>query len=140
MKKETKNIFKTIGIIVTTLLVGVAWYFGFFGIIFYLFGFYAVLYFLSLIFKTTIIINWILGAGAFLLYALMGIWMLWLFYQALTIMFTENFFWGLLILFIGIPIAQMILYAIGMGVGFVLGYPLIWFSEDLEKRFNKEKK
>jgi len=139
MEETTKGIFKTIGIIVTVLLVSVAWYYGFFEIIFYLFGFYTVLYFLSLVFKTTIIIDTILGIGIFILYALMGIWMLWLLYSALSIMFTESFFWGLLILIFGLPIAQMFLYGIGIGLGFVLGYPLIWFSEDLEKRFSENK-
>ncbi|MCG2699842.1 hypothetical protein L6274_02210 [Candidatus Parcubacteria bacterium] len=138
MEEKTKSILKTIGIIIVVLLVGVAWSFGFFWIIFYIFGFYAVLYFLSLAFKTTAIINTILGIGGFLLYAFMGIWMLWLLYLSLNIMFTESFFQGLLLVVIGLPIAQAILYAVGLGLGFILGYPLIWFSGDLEKRFGEK--
>ena len=138
MKEKTKSIFKAIGIIVVALLIFLAWFFGYFQIIFYLFGFYAVMYFISLIFKTTTIINTILGIGGFLLWGLLSIAGLGLLYLALKIMFTESLFLGLLILFFGLPIAEMILYGIALGLGFVLGYPLIWFSEDLEKRFDKD--
>lgn len=139
MKKETENIFRIVGIIVVVLLTFIAWSFGFLSIIFYLFGLYAVLYFLSIIFKTTAIINTILGAGIFLFYIWMTIWSLWLLYVILSIMFTESFFLGIILLIFGLPIIEMILYGVGMGLGFVFGYPLIWFSEDLEKRFGEEK-
>lgn len=134
------GILKIVGIIATVLLVFIAWYSGFLPIIFYLFGLYAVLYFLSIIFKTTAIINTLLGAGMFLFYIWMTIWSLWLLYITLNIMFTESFFLGILLLIIGLPIAETILYGVGMGLGFVLGYPLIWFSDDLEKRFGEKEK
>lgn len=140
MENENMGILKIVGIIATVLLVFIAWYSGFLPIIFYLFGLYAVLYFLSIIFKTTAIINTLLGAGMFLFYIWMTIWSLWLLYITLNIMFTESFFLGILLLIIGLPIAETILYGVGMGLGFVLGYPLIWFSDDLEKRFGEKEK
>lgn len=130
---------KNIGIIITVLLTFVAWYFGFFQIIFYILGFYAALYFISIIFKTTVIINTILGGGMFIFYIWTLIWSLWLLYIGLNIMFTESFFWGFVFLMIILPIAETILYGVAMGLGFVLGYPLIWFSDDLEKRFGEKR-
>lgn len=138
MGNKITGILKIVGIVVAVLLVFIAWYSGFLPIIFYLFGLYAVLYFLSIIFKTTAIINTILGAGMFLFYIWMTIWSLWLLYITLSIMFTESFFLGIVLLIFGLPIAEMILYGVGMGLGFVFGYPLIWFSEDLEKRFGEK--
>ena len=138
MKKETKSIFRIVGIIIAVLLTFIAWSLGFLSIIFYLFGLYAVLYFLSIIFKTTAIINTILSTGMFLFYIWMTVWSLWLLYITLNIMFTESFFLGIILLIFGLPIAEMILYGVAMGLGFVLGYPLIWFSDDLEKRFGEK--
>ncbi|MCK4524858.1 MAG: hypothetical protein KAU07_00265 [Candidatus Andersenbacteria bacterium] len=131
---------KNIGIIITVLLTFIAWYFGFFQIIFYILGFYAALYFISIIFKTTVIISTILGGGIFLFYIWTAIWSLWLLYISLSVMFTESFFMGIILLVVVLPIAEMILYGIAIVLGFVLGYPLIWFSEDLEKRFGEKEK
>ena len=131
---------KNIGIIATVLLIFIVWYFGFFQIIFYILGFYAALYFISIIFRTTAIINTILGGGIFLFYIWIAVWSLWLLYISLNIMFTESFFIGIVLLIIVLPIAEMILYGIATGLGYILGYPLIWFSDDLENRFGEKEK
>lgn len=67
-ESKTKKVFKIIGITVLVLLVVASWFFGFFGIVFYILGFYVALYFLSLLFKTTTIIDTIIVIGGIILH------------------------------------------------------------------------
>ncbi len=130
MNQKTKNIVKIIGIIVLVSLIVVSWFFGFFGIIFYLLGFYAALYFLSILFKTTAILDTIMTVGGIITYIGLAVLGLYLLYLTLNIMFTESFFWGLLLLFFGIPIAEGLLYALIMA----LGAPLFFFRNQVEEQ------
>ena len=131
MKYLKNPIWKWIGLVVTSLLVVVAWYYGFFFIIFYLLGLYAALYFVSLLFKTTKIIGFILTVGIILTHLFVSLFYLYLLYLALKVMFTENFLFGLLAVLFGLPLV----HAIVMGFLIALVSPLFWFQGDLEKRF-----
>lgn len=136
-RKTMKSLLKVLGVITIVILIFLSWFFGFFSIVFYILGLYAALYFVSLLFKTTIIIDFILGAGIFILYVSVGISMLYWLYIILQYMFTENLILGFLLLVFGLPIIVTIQYALGFGVGAVLGGPLLWFRNDLEKRFKE---
>lgn len=133
-ESSTKKTLKVIGIITVVLLVFASWFFGFFGIIFYILGFYVVLYFLSLLFKTTAIIDSIMAIGGIILYfgfMVLGVFLL---YLVLRYMFEENFFIGLLLLIFGLPVAEMLFYAIMMALGAHLSY----FRELLEEKLKNK--
>lgn len=125
---------KSIGAVVLALAVLYAWSIGFLGFIFYIFGFYVALYIISRLFRTAVILQFLVGAGAFLFYIIIAISLLWFGYFALKIMFEGSFFYGLLLLLVGLPIAQFLIYIIAGSVGFILGAPLLWMIQDLEKR------
>lgn len=131
---KTKKVFKIIGIAVLVLLVVVSWFFGFFGIIFYILGFYTALYFLSLIFKTTAILDTIMTIGGIILYIGFALGGLFLLYLVLRYMFEESFFVGLLLLIFGLPLAEMLFYAFVMA----LGVPIIYFRSQLEEKFGEK--
>jgi MFS family permease len=130
-ESKTKKVFKIIGIAVLTLLVVASWFFGFFEIVFYILGFYTALYFLSLLFKTTAIIDTILVIGGIILYLGFAVLGLFLLYLVLRYIFEENFFIGLLLFIFGIPLVEMLFYALIMA----LGAPLIYFRSLLEEKF-----
>ena len=134
-----KKYAKPLGIVLATIFVILAWSYGFLSGIFYLFGLYAAVYLLSILFKTTKILEFILGSGFILLYISVAILDLFLLYLALKFMFESSFFWGFLIIIIGFPIITPLSYFLFMGIGFIIGSPLIYFLEDLEKRFVVEK-
>jgi len=133
-ESKTKQIFKVIGAIALVLLVVLSWLFGFFGFVFYILGFYAALYFLSLLFKTTAIIDTIMAIGGIILYLGFIVLGLFLLYLVLRYMFEVNFFIGLLLLVFGLPLAQMLFYALMM----VLGAPLIYFRDQLGEKFGEK--
>lgn len=135
--KGNKELLKIIGAVVVSIIVLYAWYTGFLGFIFYIFGFYVALYVISRLFKTSVILQFLLGIGGFLLYIIIAISLLWSFYIALKIMFEGSFFYGLLLIFVGIPIAQFLIYIIGGSIGAVLGMPLFWMIEDIDNRGKK---
>jgi hypothetical protein len=130
---STKKVLKIIGISVIVILVVISWFLGFFGIVFYILGFYAALYFLSLLFKTTAIIDTIMVIGGIILYIGFGLLGLFLLYLVLRFMFERSFFLGLLLFFIGIPLAETLFYGIMMA----LGMPLYYFRDQLEKKFSQ---
>jgi hypothetical protein len=123
---------KAVGIIGIVLAIIAAWFFGFFAIVFYLLGLYAALYILSIIFKTTKILEWFMGAGGILMWLLMTVGGLFLAYLFLKIMFEGSFLLGLALLVFGLPIAEVLFY----GILAALAMPLVWMTEDLERRFN----
>lgn len=129
-----KKILKNVGIFIVGGLVILAWWLGWFSVIFYILGLYGAVYVVSYIFKTTAVINFLLGIGGFILYSASFVIGLFLLYTVLRIMFTGNFFFGL-ILFFALGTFGALLYFIPMAIGIVLGYPLIFMSEDIEKRF-----
>ncbi|MBV9159035.1 MAG: hypothetical protein JO019_00350 [Candidatus Kaiserbacteria bacterium] len=127
------NAFKAIGALILAVLALYLWYYGYLSGLFYLFGFYVVVYAISKIFKTTFILNLIVGLGGFLFYAIFIIGVLYNIYSALRIMFENSFLWGLLALVIGVPLGQLILYVVIGGIGMILGMPLFWMIEDVER-------
>jgi len=109
----------------------VSWWAGWFQIVFYILGLYAAVYIISYLFRTTAVIGFLLAIGGTILYIgslLLGLYLLW---QILTMMFTGSFLLGFLFL--------LLLGAFGsfvpMAVGMTLGYPLLFISEDIERRF-----
>jgi len=133
-ESKTKKIFRAIGIVVLVLLVIFSWWYGFFWIVFYTLGFYAVLYFLSLLFKTTYIIDVIMGIGGFILYLGFIVLGLFLSYLILRYMFEENFFIGVLLLTFGLPLAEMLFYALVMA----LALPLYYFREQVAEKIEEK--
>jgi len=134
---KKKTILRNIGIVLMGGLVILFWWLGWFYIVFYILGLYGAVYIISYLFKTTAIINFLLGIGWFVLYAISVVIGLYLLYSVLQIMFTGSFLFGLLLLFL-LGTFGALLYFIPMAIGFVLGYPLIFMSEDIEKRFYYE--
>lgn len=136
-KLKNKTVLKNIGIVLVGGLTIVFWWIGWFYIIFYILGLYAAVYIVSYIFKTTAIINFLLVAGGVILYVISALVGLYLLYIILRIMFIESFFYGLLFLAL-LGVFGSLLYFIPIAIGLVLGYPLIFMSEDIEKRFSKK--
>lgn len=136
MKEEssTKKVLKIIGVVVLILFVVVSWFFGFFWIIFYILGFYTAIYFLSLLFKTTSIIDTIITIGGIILYVGYTVLGLFLLYLVLRHMFEKNFFIGLLLLIFGIPLAEILFYAFIAA----LGVPLLYFRNLLEEKLGEK--
>lgn len=132
---KNKKFWRGVGIVLVGALVLGSWWFGWFQIVFYILGLYAAVYIVSYIFKTTGIITFLLSAGGLILYAVSAIVGLYFLYVILTIMFTESFLYGLLLLVL-LSIFGSLLYFIPMAIGLVLGYPLMWMLEDIEKRFH----
>jgi len=131
-KLKDKKIWRGVGIALVGGLVLISWWVGLFEIVFYVLGLYAAVYIVSYVFKTTAVISFLLTVGGIVLYvgsALLGLYLLWI---ILTMMFTGSFFLGLLFLFLLGTFGSFVPMAIGMA----LGYPLIFISEDIEKRFH----
>lgn len=131
---QNENLWRRIGIVIVGGLAIWAWLTGWFPIIFYFLGLYAAIYIVSYTFKTTAIATFLISIGGIILYFLVTVAGLYLLYSVLTIMFTESFLYGLLLLVL-LSIFGGLLYFIPMAVGFVLGYPLFFIIEDIEKRF-----
>ncbi len=93
------------------------------------------IYLLSILLKTTKITASILGLGAFGTYIWFGIWHLYLIYQFLKIMFEDSFWIGLILFFLGLPLAHYILIFVGVLLVLLFGGPLYLIHQDLEKRF-----
>lgn len=130
-KLKDKQIWRWVGIVLVGDLVFISWWVGWFEIVFYVLGLYAAVYIVSYIFKTTAIISLLLTVGGIILYlgsALLGLYLFWI---ILTVMFTGNFFLGLLFLFLLGTFGSFV----PMAIGLALGYPLVFMSEDIEKRF-----
>lgn len=106
---------------------------GFLWIVFYVLGFYAALYFLSLMLRTTAIVNFVFGIGAVLAWIAIVVVDLFALYLTLRYMFEDNFLLGLLILFVGLPFLHFLLQSFLIA----LGAPFMWFMNDLEERFSK---
>ncbi len=138
-KLKEKGILKGIGILLVGGLVLFSWWIGLFYIVFYVLGLYGAIYIVSYIFKTTAIINLLITLGGLFSYAISVVTALYLLYLILQIMFTGSFLFGLLLLFL-FGVLGAVLYFIPMAVGLVLGYPLLFMHEDIEKRFSAEYK
>ncbi len=123
------------GIVIVGGLVILSWWLGWFSIIFYILGLYASVYIVSYVFKTTSIINFLIGSGVVVLNIISLIVGLYFMYIALQIMFTESFWRGFLYLGLFGLFARF-LALIPVAVGLVLGYPLFFMSEDIEKRIS----
>ena len=134
---KKKGILRGIGIVSVGGLVILFWWLGGFYVVFYILGLYGAVYIVSYLFKTTAIISFLLVIGGFVLYAISAVVGLYLLYSVLQIMFTRSFLFGLLLLFL-LGTFGALLYFIPMEIGLVLGYPLIFMSEDIEKRFHTE--
>lgn len=134
---KNKDTLRGLGIFVVGGLVILFWWIGWFQIIFYLLGLYGAVYIVSYMFKTTAVIGFLLAVGGFVLYVVSAIIGLYWFYQVLQIMFTENFFWGLILLVL-LGTFGPLLYYIPIAIGLVIGYPLMFMSEDIEKRFQED--
>lgn len=138
MNLLTKNgLLRKVGVLLVGGLVAFFWWSGMFYLVFYILGLYAAVYIVSLIFRTTAILTAIIGIGGFILYAASAIVGLYLFFLVLQTMFTVSFFTGLFQLTL-LGIFGGLLYFIPVAIGFVLGYPLIFMFQDIEKRFEKE--
>lgn len=137
-KLKEKGILRGIGILLVGGLVLFSWWIGLFYIVFYVLGLYG-LYIVSYIFKTTAIISSLITLGGLFLYAVSAVTALYLLYFILQIMFTGSFLLGLLLLFL-FGVLGAVLYFIPMAIGLVLGYPLLFMHEDIEKRFSTEHK
>jgi hypothetical protein len=138
-KLKEKGILRGIGILLVGGLVLFSWWTGLFYIVFYVLGLYGVIYIVSYIFRTTAIISLLITLGGLFLYAISAVTALYLLYFILQIMFTGSFLLGLLLLFL-FGVLGAVLYFIPMAIGLVLGYPLLFMHEDIEKRFNTEHK
>jgi len=131
-KFKEKEIWRGVGIILISGLVLTSWWIGFFEIIFYVLGLYVAVYVISYIFKTTAVISFLLTIGGIILYVgsvVIGLYLLW---NILTVMFTSSFFLGALFLLLLGVFGSFLPMTIGM----TLGYPLIFMSEDIERRFH----
>jgi hypothetical protein len=135
MNKPKQSTLKNLGIVLAGGLVILSWWLGWFYIIFYLLGLYAAVYIVSYAFRTTAIITFLLSVGGVILYVASFIVGIYLLYLILKIIFTGTLWYGLLLLFI-LGIFGGILQFIPMAIGYVLAYPLIFMSEDIEKRVN----
>jgi hypothetical protein len=129
-----EKILKNIGIFIVGGLVILSWWLGWFSIIFYLLGLYGAVYVVSYIFKTSTVANFLLVVGGFILYAVCSIIGLYILFLILQMMFTGSFWLGLLYFAI-LGMFGSFLNLIPMAIGLILGYPLIFISEDIEKRF-----
>lgn len=134
---KKKGILKGVGIVLVGGLVILFWWLGWFSAVFYILGLYGAVYIVSYLFKTTAIITFLFSMGGFFLYAISAVGGFYLLYLILQIMFTGRLFFGLLLLFLS-GIFGWLFYFIPMAIGLVLGYPLIFMSEDIEKRFHTE--
>ena len=128
------KILKMIGIVFLVLLVIASWIFNIFGIVFYILGFYTALYFLSILFKTTVILDIIITIGGIILYPISIFGGLFLLYLTLKYMFEVNFFIGFLFFIFGIPLVEFLFFAIVLA----LGAPILYFQSQLEEKFEKK--
>jgi hypothetical protein len=132
--KNNKKLLKTIGLILVAGIIIITWWTGWFSFIFYLLGLYTAVYIVSYLFKTTSVISFMLSVGGILLYAVSGIIFLYLLYIVLSMIFNGGFVLGLIIFFL-LSIFGGLLQLIPISIGLILGYPLIFMLEDLEKKF-----
>ncbi|MFH1455091.1 MAG: hypothetical protein ABIF22_02105 [bacterium] len=139
MLKNSKNkgILRSVGIVIVGSSVVLFWWFGWFNIIFYILGLYAAIYIVSYLFKTTSIIAVLISIGGFALYAISAIIGLYFLYFVLHTMFNGSFWFGLLLLILLGTLGRLLLF-VPVAVGLVLGYPLLFMSEDIEKRFTSK--
>jgi ABC-type transport system involved in multi-copper enzyme maturation permease subunit len=134
---KSKDNWRKVGIVIVGGLALLAWWLGWFSIVFYILGLYAAVYIVSYVFRTTAIASFMVAVGGFVLYAAVTLWGLYLLFSVLTIMFTESFLWGLGLLFL-LSMFGGLLYFIPMAVGLVLGYPLFFIIEDIEEKFGEK--
>jgi hypothetical protein len=135
---KNKDFLRSIGTIVVGGFALFAWWAGWFSVIFYILGLYAAIYIISYVFRTTSIATFLISVGGFILYLIVTIWGLYLLFNVLSIMFTESFLWGLGLLIL-LSMFGGLLYFIPMAVGLVLGYPLFFIIEDMERRFGEKR-
>lgn len=133
---QNKGLWRGVGIFLVGTLVVASWWTGWFQFIFYILGLYGAVYLVSYLFRTTAIISAMLFIGGGILYIASALVGLYLLFNVLSIMFTESFFYGLLLIIL-LGTFGSLLYFIPMAIGMVLGYPLMFMSEDIEKRFHK---
>ena len=78
-----------------------------------------------------------MSVGMILIYIISAVAALYIIYLILQIMFEGHFIKGLIFFILAATFGPL-LYFIPTAIGFVLGYPLTFMSDDLEKRFNKD--
>lgn len=110
---------------------------GLFYTLLFVYGFYTFLYLLSLFFKSTQPLAFVISTVMFLFTASGYLGVLYLYYVALKMIFEGAFFWGILLLIFGIPLISFVPMAINLFFGFIAIGPGYFFLEDLERRSNK---
>lgn len=109
----------------------------FFYFLLSVYGFLTFLYLISLFLKSIQPLKFIIEVITIIFAGFGYLSVLYMYYIALKMLFEGYFFWGLILIIIGVPLFQFLPLLINLFLALIIIGPGYFFLEDLEKRFKK---
>ena len=129
--------FKILSVLTIALLL-ILYLPDFFNFLLIAYGFYMILYLISVFFKSTQPLEFIVSTISSIMIYFGYIGVLYLYYIALKILFEGNFLLGLFLLIIGIPLLQLVPILINFIFLLIIIGPAYFLLDDLEKKYKSK--